>query len=60
MRRSAFAAILALLAAIGTAVPVAAAVPWPAVTGTPNGAPILSDRDRTNPTLTELIAHLRG
>ena len=36
-----------------------AAVPWPAVPGTPDGRPILSDRDRSNPSLTELIASLR-
>jgi len=36
-----------------------AAVPWPAVHGTPDGRPILSDRDRSNPSLTELIASLR-
>ena len=35
------------------------AVPWPAVRGTPDGKPILSDRDRSNPSLTELIAGLR-
>jgi len=37
-----------------------AAVPWPAVPGTPDGRPILSDRDRSNPTLHELVASLRG
>jgi dTDP-4-dehydrorhamnose 3,5-epimerase len=37
-----------------------AAVPWPAVAGTPDGRPILSDRDRSNPTLQELLASLRG
>ena len=37
-----------------------AAVPWPAVPGTPDGRPILSDRDRANPPLRELVAHLRG
>lgn len=36
-----------------------AAVPWPAVPGTPDGRPILSDRDRANPSLTELLARLR-
>ena len=35
------------------------AVPWPSVEGTPDGRPILSDRDRTNPPLSELIARLR-
>jgi dTDP-4-dehydrorhamnose 3,5-epimerase len=38
----------------------AVGVPWPAVTGTPDGRPILSDRDRTNPPLAELVASLRG
>jgi dTDP-4-dehydrorhamnose 3,5-epimerase len=37
-----------------------AAVPWPAVAGTPDGRPILSDRDRTNPSLADLVARLRG
>jgi dTDP-4-dehydrorhamnose 3,5-epimerase len=37
-----------------------AAVPWPAISGTPDGAPILSDRDRTNPSLEELVARLRS
>jgi dTDP-4-dehydrorhamnose 3,5-epimerase len=36
-----------------------AAVPWPAVPGAPDGRPILSDRDRSNPTLRELIDSLR-
>jgi len=36
-----------------------AAVPWPAVPGVPDGRPILSDRDRSNPSLPELIAGLR-
>ena len=36
-----------------------AAVPWPAVTATPDGRPILSVRDRTNPSLPELVARLR-
>ena len=36
-----------------------AAVPWPPVDETPDGSPILSDRDRTNPSLTELVARLR-
>ena len=34
-------------------------VPWPRVDGTPDGRPILSDRDRSNPTLAELLASLR-
>jgi dTDP-4-dehydrorhamnose 3,5-epimerase len=37
----------------------AAGVPWPAVEGTPDGRPILSDRDRSNPSLAELVASLR-
>ena len=36
-----------------------AAVPWPAVPGTPDGQPILSDRDRSNPSLAELVERLR-
>jgi dTDP-4-dehydrorhamnose 3,5-epimerase len=36
-----------------------AAVPWPAVPGTPDGRPILSDRDRSNPSLAALVASLR-
>ncbi len=34
-------------------------VPWPPVLGTPDGRPILSDRDRTNPPLAELLVRLR-
>lgn len=37
-----------------------AAVPWPAVGATPDGRPILSDRDRSNPSLVELVGRLRG
>ncbi|HET9344327.1 MAG TPA: dTDP-4-dehydrorhamnose 3,5-epimerase [Candidatus Limnocylindrales bacterium] len=37
----------------------AVGVPWPQVNGTPDGRPILSDRDRTNPSLAELVAGLR-
>lgn len=37
-----------------------ASVPWPAVAAAPDGHPILSDRDRTNPSLTELVARLRA
>jgi len=37
-----------------------AAVPWPAVAGTPDGRPILSDRDRSNPSLPALVARLRA
>ncbi|MBA2381874.1 MAG: dTDP-4-dehydrorhamnose 3,5-epimerase family protein, partial [Chloroflexi bacterium] len=36
----------------------AVAVPWPAV-GTADGRPILSDRDRANPSLAELVEGLR-
>ena len=38
----------------------AVAVPWPAVATTPDGRPILSDRDRSNPSLAELVASLRS
>ena len=37
----------------------AVGVPWPALPGTPDGRPILSDRDQSNPTLAELVASLR-
>jgi dTDP-4-dehydrorhamnose 3,5-epimerase len=37
----------------------AVGVPWPAVPGTGDGLPILSDRDRANPTLAELVRGLR-
>jgi dTDP-4-dehydrorhamnose 3,5-epimerase len=37
----------------------AVGIPWPAVAVTPDGRPILSDRDRSNPPLAELIARLR-
>jgi len=36
-----------------------AAVPWPPVAGTPDGRPILSERDGSNPPLGELVARLR-
>jgi dTDP-4-dehydrorhamnose 3,5-epimerase len=36
-----------------------ATVPWPAVPETPDGRPILSERDRSNPALTELVGRLR-
>jgi dTDP-4-dehydrorhamnose 3,5-epimerase len=36
----------------------AVGVPWPAIEGTPDGRPILSDRDKTNPSLAELVASL--
>ncbi len=38
----------------------AVGVPWPQVEGTPDGLPILSDRDRSNPTLRELVERLRA
>jgi dTDP-4-dehydrorhamnose 3,5-epimerase len=37
----------------------AAAVPWPAIPDTPDGRPILSDRDRSNPSLADLVVRLR-
>jgi len=36
-----------------------AGVSWPSVPATRDGRPILSDRDRANPTLSELLADLR-
>jgi dTDP-4-dehydrorhamnose 3,5-epimerase len=38
----------------------AVGVPWPTVPATPDGRPILSDRDRSNPTLVDLVDRLRG
>ncbi len=38
----------------------AVGVPWPSVPGLPDGRPILSDRDRANASLRELVDHLRG
>ena len=38
----------------------AVGIPWPAVPGTPDGRPILSDRDRSNPTLRELVERVRS
>ena len=38
----------------------AVGVPWPRVEATPDGRPILSERDRSNPSLAELVASLRG
>jgi dTDP-4-dehydrorhamnose 3,5-epimerase len=38
----------------------AVGVPWPTIPGTPDGRPILSDRDRSNPRLSELVARLRA
>jgi dTDP-4-dehydrorhamnose 3,5-epimerase len=37
----------------------AVAVPWPQLTMTPDGRPILSERDSSNPTLAELVERLR-
>jgi dTDP-4-dehydrorhamnose 3,5-epimerase len=37
----------------------AVGVPWPTISGTPDGRPILSDRDRSNPTLAALVRGLR-
>jgi dTDP-4-dehydrorhamnose 3,5-epimerase len=37
----------------------AVGVPWPSIESTPDGRPILSDRDRSNPSLAELVASLR-
>ena len=36
------------------------AVPWPRLTATDDGRPILSERDRSNPSLADLVAGLRG
>jgi len=36
-----------------------AAVPWPHVPSTADGRPITSERDRTNPSLADLVARLR-
>jgi dTDP-4-dehydrorhamnose 3,5-epimerase len=36
----------------------AVGVPWPAVAGTPDGLPILSERDQSNPPLADLVARL--
>ena len=38
----------------------AVGVPWPVIDSTPDGRPILSDRDRSNPSLAELVASLRA
>ena len=38
----------------------AVAVPWPVLAATPAGRPILSDRDRSNPRLADLIDRLRS
>ena len=37
-----------------------AGVDWPAIAGTQDGRPILSERDETNPSLPELVARLRA
>jgi dTDP-4-dehydrorhamnose 3,5-epimerase len=37
----------------------AVGVPWPGVKGTPDGRPILSDRDQSNPPLADLVQRLR-
>jgi dTDP-4-dehydrorhamnose 3,5-epimerase len=37
----------------------AVGVPWPQMPGTPDGLPILSGRDSSNPRLAELVASLR-
>ena len=36
-----------------------AGVPWPVIAGTPDGQPILSGRDRSNPSLVTLVERLR-
>ena len=38
----------------------AVAVAWPVLRGTPDGRPILSGRDRANPTLADLVVRLRA
>jgi dTDP-4-dehydrorhamnose 3,5-epimerase len=37
-----------------------ASVPWPAIEGTPGGRPILSERDRSNPSLEALVDRLNS
>jgi dTDP-4-dehydrorhamnose 3,5-epimerase len=37
-----------------------AAVPWPVVDHAPAGRPIVSERDASNPSLAELVEHLRA
>jgi dTDP-4-dehydrorhamnose 3,5-epimerase len=34
-------------------------VPWPILSATPDGQPVLSERDLTNPTLAQLVTRLR-
>ena len=38
----------------------AVAVAWPALSATPDGRPIVSERDDANPSLAELVARLRN
>jgi dTDP-4-dehydrorhamnose 3,5-epimerase len=38
----------------------AVGVPWPVVTATPDGRPIVSERDASNPSLADLVARLRA
>jgi dTDP-4-dehydrorhamnose 3,5-epimerase len=38
----------------------AVGVQWPRVPASPDGRPVLSERDRTNPSLAELVASLKG
>jgi dTDP-4-dehydrorhamnose 3,5-epimerase len=38
----------------------AVGVPWPAVSATSDGRPIVSQRDASNPSLAEVVARLRG
>ena len=38
----------------------AVAVDWPPLAGTPNGRPILSERDSANPALADLLARMRA
>ena len=38
----------------------AVGVPWPLVTTTPGGRPIVSDRDASNPPLADLLVRLRA
>jgi dTDP-4-dehydrorhamnose 3,5-epimerase len=35
-------------------------VPWPVASATPDGRPIVSERDASSPTLADLVARLRG
>jgi dTDP-4-dehydrorhamnose 3,5-epimerase len=38
----------------------AVGVPWPLVSASPDGRPIVSERDASNPKLADLVARLRG